>query len=129
MKHTLLLILTFCTLNCFAQAKKMLYITTFTANGIEEKDIKKQTSTASMARIDLKLTLMGGGNYTAGKVLIQSRTGEKYKQVSIMVTDDSKIPIYFKNPAEFVSYMAERGYEVTKKTLNKSGGDYTFKKK
>lgn len=129
MKQLLFVLCIACSTISYAQLQKQLYITTFSASGINDKDVKKTTATYSAATLSLRLSLMGGGNYTAGKTMDQAKKGEKPKQITITVTDAEKVPIYFKSPADFVSYMDERGYKATKHVTNKSGTDYTFKKK
>jgi len=129
MKQLLLILFIGYSAISYAQTKKPLYITTFTATGIDDKNVKKTTATFASATLNLRLTQMGGGNYTAGKTTDQAKKGEKPKQITITVTDAEKVPIYFKSPADFVSYMSERGYKVAKQKANKFGVDYTFKKK
>jgi len=121
-------LLTFTSCN---HKEKPLNILTTKVVGMDEKQIRKDTTTTVESEyFEVKLSSVSNGEfYVAGKQLLKPQIGKEYKTEFFKVIDEQGKELEFKTPTDFLNFMSKAGYELKEQEKQKFGIDYTFKKK
>ena len=127
----ILLMLAALTFTSCNHKEKSLHILTTNVVGMDEKQIRKDTTTTVESEyFEVKLSSISNGEfYIAGKQRLKPQIGKEYKTEFFKVVDEQGKELQFKTPTDFLNFMDKGGYELKDQLVQKFGIDYTFKKK
>lgn len=130
-KALLLLMLISVILTSCEKHKSDLYILTSTINGLDEKQVRKDSLTmVDSDYFEVSLESMANGTlFKARKELSKPSIGKEFHMGYFEVVDGNGKSLRFKTSSEFLNFMSLKGYDMADQTKSKYQTDYTFKRK